>query len=406
MEKAAGRPTVDSLTPQRHDENPAKVLIAGGGVGALEAALALRDRAGDRVAVEICAPRREFVYRPFAVGEPYGAASVLRHDLGDLAARCGASFRLGGIVAVDAAAGEVVARDGERIAYDHLVVAPGARMLWAVPGAVTFWGVADEGGVGGVIHRLRRGALRDVVFTMPGGSSWALPLYELALLARAVLAKSGVEDARLSVVTPEDAPLEIFGRAVAEQMSALLEERRIELVPGSLPVGFEDGLLRVAPGRPIETEAVVSMPRLEGRRIDGVPHDENGFVATDEHCRVAGMERVYAIGDVTSFPVKQGGIATQQADAVGEAIAADLGAAGEPAPFDPVLRGVLWTGEAPRYLYGRPTGGHGEVSRLEESPPWPEREGKIVGRYLSPFLADLSDMHPDEARVDVPAACR
>jgi sulfide:quinone oxidoreductase len=370
-----------------------RVLIAGGGVAALEAALALRDLAGDRLEVELCSPRGEFVYRPFAVGEPYGAASVLRYDLGALAERIGVSFRLGGIFSVDAEARQATARDGELLPYDYLLVASGARMLWAVPGAVTFWGVADEGGVGGVVRRLRAGALRNVVFTTPDGNGWALPVYELALLGSAVLARSGVEDARLTVVTPEDAPLELFGRAVGEQMAELLAEHGIGVVTGAHPVEFEEGRLRIAPGDPIETEAVVSLPRLEGRRIDGLPHDANGFLPVDEHCRVAGVERISAAGDVTSFPVKQGGIATQEADAAAEAIAAAAGCEVEPAPFDPVLRGELWTGGEPVYLYGRLTGKYGETSTLTGSPPWPEHDGKIVGHYLTPFLTDLPDVN-------------
>ena len=194
------------------------------------------------------------------------------------------------------------------------------------------------------------------------------------------------------MVTPEGAPLDMFGRTVAERMAQLLEERRIELVAGTHPVGFDGGCLEIAPGGPIESEAVVSLPRLEGRRIDGVPHDEDGFVPVDDHNRVVGMERIFAVGDVTSFPVKQGGIATQQADAAAEAIAAAAGCDLEPSPFDPVLRAVLWTGTEPRYLYGRPTGGHGEVSTLDATPPWHEHDGKIVGRYLTPFL----DGFPDE----------
>ncbi len=387
------------------DEGLPRVVIAGGGVAALEGALALRKLAGQRVAVELWAPRREFVYRPFAVGEPYGAGSILRYDLDGLAGACGASFRLGGIVSVDAEQRCVSARDGERVPYDQLLLAPGARMLWAVPGAVTFWGVADEGGVGAVVRRLRSGGLRNVVFTMPGGSSWALPLYELALLASAVLARSGVEDARLTVVTPEGAPLDLFGRTVAERMARLLEERGIELVAGTHPVGFDRGRLEITPGAPIETEAVVSLPRLEGRRIDGVPQDEDGFVPVDEHNRVVGMERVFAAGDVTSFPVKQGGIATQQADAAAEAIAAAAGSDVEPSPFDPELRAVLWTGSSPRYLYGHPTGGHGEVSTLEENPPWHERDGKIIGRYLTPFLDGFPDVN-DRSLTIVPTARR
>jgi len=368
-----------------------RVLIAGGGVAAIEAALALRDLAGERLAVELCSPRDDFVYRPFAVGEPYGAANLLRYDLGSLAERAGASFRPGGISAVAPEAHEAYSRDGDVLPYDHLLVAPGARMLWAVPGAVTFWGVADDGGVGGVVRQLRAGNLRDVIFTMPGGHNWPLPLYELALLAAAVLAKSGIEDARLAVVTPEDAPLELFGRTVGVQMSELLREHGIEVVAGASPVVFEDGQLEIAPGEPLETGAVVSLPRLEGRRIDGLPHDEEGFLRIDEHCAVLGLDGVYAAGDVTSFPVKQGGIATQEADAAAEAIAAAAGCEVEPRPFDPVLRGVLWTGGRPRYLYGRLTGGHGEVSKLTDEAPWAEADGKIVGRYLTPFLAGLPD---------------
>lgn len=332
-----------------------RVLIAGGGVAALEAALALRDLAGERLSIELWAPRGEFVYRPFAVWEPLGATDVLRLDLDALARRIGARFRLGGIDSVDPEQGQATARDGERIPYDFLLVCSGAWMLSAVPGSVTFWGVADEGGVGGVVRQLRVGALRDAVFALPGGHSWALPAYELALLAAATLARSGIEDARLAVVTPEDAPLQLFGRAIGEQVLPLLGERGIEVVAGTRPVEFDGERLRVAPGDPIETGAVVSLPRLEGRRIDGLPHDDDGFLHVDEHCRVRGVDRVYAAGDVADFPVKQGGVATQEADVAAAAIVAAAGCEVEPPPFEPALHG-------------------------------PEVDGKIAGHYLAPFL--------------------
>jgi len=368
-----------------------KVLIVGGGIAGIEAALGLRELAGDRVAVELRDPRRQFVFRPFAVGEPYGAARIFRYDLDELTRRCGASLHSDGVVAVDVARRAAVTRDGERISYDYLVVAAGVRMLWAVPGAVTFWGVADEGQVGNVVAELRAGGLRRLVFTMPGGRSWALPLYELALLGATEMAKAGAGGTQLTVVTPEDAPLELFGRRAAAQMSTLLEERGIEVIAGAHPVKFDAGRLRIAPDEEIEADAVISLPRLEGRRVGGVPHDPDGFIGVDEHGRVIGVERVYAAGDVTAFPVKQGGIATQQADAVAAAIASEVGAEVEAQPFDPVLRGVLWTGREPRYLYGRPSGGHGETSSLSEHPQGPRRNGKVSGLYLTPLLESLSD---------------
>jgi sulfide:quinone oxidoreductase len=365
-----------------------RVVIAGGGVASIETALALRDLAGDRVEVEIFSPRRDFVYRPYAVGEPYGTAHVANYDLGDLAARCGAGFHQDSITAVDSETRLVTTHDGEKFSYDYLVVAPGAQLLWPVPGAITFWGIADELDVQKVMDRLRSGELHSLAFTMPSGESWALPLYELALLAESELSKAGV-DVKLTIVTPEDSPLQIFGQRASELVGALLRERGIEVRTGRHPVRFESGRLVTAPGDHFDVDAVVSLPKLEGRRIRGILHDPDGFVQIDEHCRVLKRERIFAAGDVTNFPVKQGGIATQQADVIAEAIAANLGLEIEPRAFDPVLRGVLWTGEEPRYLQGWLGGGHGETSSLTAEPPWEAKEGKIVGRYLTDFLAGV-----------------
>jgi sulfide:quinone oxidoreductase len=85
---------------------------------------------------------------------------------------------------------------------------------------------------------------------------------------------------------------------------------------------------------------------------------------------------------MTQFPLKQGGIASQQADAAAAAIAARSGAPVEPTPFRPVLRGLLLTGMAPRYLRAEA----GTRPGLDIEPLW-WPPAKIVGRYLTPFLA-------------------
>lgn len=369
----------------------ARVLIAGGGVAALEAAIALHEIAGERVEVEMYSPREDFIYRPFAVAEPYGASRAMRYDLAELAERCGATYRRAAIGSVDGEARRARTHDGEEIAYDYLIVACGTRLLASVSGAVIFWGVADDGRVRDVVSGLREGKLRRVAFTMPGGGTWALPMYELALLAESELSKQGVEGASLVVVTPEDAPLHLFGRAASERVGALLAERGIEVVTGAVPINFEEGRLSVSPRATIEADAVLSLPRMEGRRIGGVPYDLAGFIPVDDHGRVRGMERTYAAGDATTFPVKQGGIATQQADVAAEAIAAELGCDVEAEALDPVLRGVLWTGGKPLYLSGYLSGGHGETSSAGDEPPWEGgEEDKLLGRYLTPFFAGLA----------------
>lgn len=372
------------------DSGKEKVLIAGAGIGGIEAALALRDLAGATVAVDLHDPRREFVFRPFAVGEPYGVARAFRYDMGDLSARCGAAFHPSGIVSIDPRRRIAATRDGERLPYGDLIVASGVRMLWSVPGAITFWGTADEGQVGDAIAALRAGTLKRLVFTMAGGRGWVLPLYELALLAATEVERADLDETRIVIVTPEEMPLEAFGQSVARGVAELLAERGVELVCGAHPIKFQDGRLRVASGAAIEADAAISLPRLEGRRIGGVPHDADGFIGVDEHCRVIGLDRVYAVGDVTAFPVKQGGIAAQQADTAAEAIAATAGAAVEARPFDPVLHGVLWTGGRPRYLYGRPCEDHGGASGFSERLPDSISIDKLSARYLAPLIDRLS----------------
>jgi hypothetical protein len=91
---------------------------------------------------------------------------------------------------------------------------------------------------------------------------------------------------------------------------------------------------------------------------------------------------------MTTFPIKQGGLAAQQADAAAEAVAAAFGVAADPAAFRPVLRALLLTGGRPLFLEAGLAGGGGETSKAsDEALWWPA--GKIVGRHLAPFLAGL-----------------
>ena len=224
--------------------------------------------------------------------------------------------------------------------------------------------------------------MQRLAFTMPAGISWPLPLYELALLTAVHLADAGVE-IPLQLVTPEPRPLQLFGDAASEAVTELLARHRIELRTSTIPGAVEGNVLRFVGTGEVEADRVVALPRIEGLRLPGVPHDTNGFVPIDDHGQVRGVDDVYAAGDLTSFPIKQGGLAAQQADAAAEAIAAAAGAEITPTPFTPVLRGLLLTGLAPRFM-------RSEVGSLEselDTEPlwWPP--GKIVGRYLGPLLA-------------------
>jgi len=76
-------------------KDPLRVVVAGGGVAALEATLALRGLAEDRVSVEVIAPDTDFVYRPMAVVEPFRLGEVRRYPLHRLIQSAGAELSAG-----------------------------------------------------------------------------------------------------------------------------------------------------------------------------------------------------------------------------------------------------------------------------------------------------------------------
>jgi sulfide:quinone oxidoreductase len=365
-----------------------RVLIAGGGVAALEAALALRALAEDRVSVELFAPEPHFWYRPLAVAEPFELGEVKRFELAQLTARIGASISLGALASVDASKHEGYTTAGVAVPYDVLLIACGAVPTPGVHGALTFRGPADTDAVRRLLAETAAGGVRRIAFVVPWGAVWSLPAYELALLTESWLRQHGLSKVEVALVTPEDSPLHLFGRQASDMVSALLEERGIAVHARAYPSNVREGQLVLVPGGVVEADRVVALPRLQGQQIGGVPQTRDGFVPVDAHCRVVGLPDVYAAGDITSFPVKQGGIATQQADAAAEAIAAAAGVDLAPRPFRPVLRGLVLTGGEPRYLraeIARP----GDVSRFSADPLW-WPPAKIAGRHLAPFLAQLA----------------
>jgi sulfide:quinone oxidoreductase len=379
------------------------VVIAGGGVAALETLLGLRALAGHLVDVTLLSPTREFIYRPVTVAEAFDRAQARVYDLGEiLADQGGGEFIHDTLADVEARGRIAVTGGGRRIAFDALIVATGAVPRAPFPGAFTFRGRDDVPVLRALLHDLTTGRARSVALALPSERMWPLPLYELALMTAAHLNEHGAEDVKVTLVTPEDEPLALFGPAASDAVRSLLTARGIIVRSSSLPAVARGRMLLLAGGAELFADRVITLPVLEGPRLPGLPHDQHGFIPVDRFGRVSDSEHVYAAGDVTAFPLKQGGLAAQQADAVAGAIADLAGAAVTPAPFRPVLRGLLLTGGAPLYLRAEPQRLAREATVAIEAPAdrrtsreasaaagqalwWPP--AKIAGRYLAPYLA-------------------
>ncbi|WP_027008468.1 FAD-dependent oxidoreductase [Conexibacter woesei] len=389
---------------------PDHVVIAGGGVAAVECALALHDLAGDRVRLTIIAPEPEFALRPLRTAEPFSRGQVRRHRLDDLAARVGAELITGSLVRVDAEQHTLLCTGEERpLAYDALVLAVGAEHRTAFRKALTFTGDRSTLNFNGLLADIDQGYSHTVSFVVPPGTTWPLPLYELALMTAQEAWTMGIEDINMQLVSPEPEPLALFGAEASAAVAALLEKAGIAFRGNCSTQQGDDGSPEVLPeGTPLDSQRVVALPTIEGLTIVGVPTGERGFIPVDEHGRVTTLPDVYAAGDATTYPIKQGGLACQQADAVAEVLAAAAGADVHPTPFHPVLRGRLLTGHGAAYLEHALHGGAGDTPPREMH-LWSVAH-KIDGRYLSPWLAELetdqgstsmADDHAGDLTIDV-----
>lgn len=380
-----------------------RVLIAGGGVAGLEALLALRDIAGDRVALTLLAPEAEFVYRPMAVGEPFGRGRADRHPLADIASEFDAELIQAGLAEIDAPGRAAVTDTGERVRYDALLVAVGAGSEPALRRALTWTPETDAELFGGLLRDLDEGYLKRVAFVVPPGVAWALPAYELAMMTAWQAWGMGHDDVEVTVYTPEDAPLGLFGTRATAALREDLEEAGVRVETGVYVTEGpgEPRRLVLLPGeRTIDVDRVVALPRAVGPALPGLPADARGFVPTDLYGRVPDVDAVWAAGDAIAFPVKQGGLAAQQADAAAESIASAAGADVTPEPFHPVLRGMMLTGRGKAWMRHEPAGGEGEGTAERRALWWPPT--KIAGRYLSPYLAarQASDAVGDSQQPD------
>ena len=356
------------------------------GVAGLEAVLALSELAGELVDVELLSPNDEFVYRPMLVAEPFGAADVLRIELHRVVLDTGAHHTKDALVSVDPGARTITTASGNTLEYDALLIALGANPVEAVPGALTFSRQAERRAFAELLSALGRRRMKRLAFVVPRAASWSIAAYELALLTAAERDARRLEGVEIILVTHEAAPLDLFGSAASQLVAARLEEAGISLRLSSLVDRFEEGQLHLKPDGSVTADAAVALPALEVPPLPGLPQRQKGFLQTDAAMHVAGLEAVWAAGDATWFPIKQGGLAAQQADVAARSIAARAGAHVPIEAFQPVLRGVLVTGGAPDFL--RSSRGHRDADVAAVGHELWSPATKVAAKYLGPYVAE------------------
>ncbi len=361
-----------------------RVVIAGGGVGGLEAALALGE-AGRALDVTLLAPNAEFVERPMSVAEPFAAGHSACVPVATVAHDSGATLIVDSLSAVDPERHIVTTGQGQHLNYAALLIAVGAEPYAAVPGAKMWTHDSSPEIMGGLLRDMEEGYSRRVAFVQPDAPCWPLPVYELAMMCAREAYGMNIDDAEVTVVTPERAPLIAFGEKASAMVSAELKAARVATRAGAGPQIERHGrTLSLGNGEQLDVDRVVALPGLRGPSTTGLPHDANGFLIVDERGRVTGVPGVWAIGDGTNSRLKQGGLVAQQADLAARDILARALAHEAPEPHAPVLRGMLLTGESRLWLQ-RELGSDDAGEVADHALWWPP--SKIAGSRLGDYLA-------------------
>jgi sulfide:quinone oxidoreductase len=374
-------------TDQRDSgEQRFSVLIAGGGVAGLEAAFALRELAGDRIAVTVLSAGEDFVYRPLSIGEPFNRSHAEHYELAGLTAEAGAELVPGTLAHVDTEARIARTAEGVELSYDALLVATGARIEPAYEHATNFDDAHVDDLLHGLVQDIEEGYTHQLAVVVPAPMPWPFPGYELALMA-SERAWDMQTELNITLLTPERMAMEVFGDQVSREVALLLAERGIELVTSAYCEVPQSQQVVVHPGgRVVHATRVIALPRLLGPAFSGLPADGGGFLPVDEYGRIRGADCVWAAGDATDVQIKQGGVAAQLADVAARSIAERAGVPVQPQPFAPYVEGVLMTGGTPRYLRANPAwpGPAGESVFAPVSsafaPP------KIAAQYLAAHL--------------------
>ena len=366
-----------------------RVVIAGGGVAALEAALALRALAGDRVATTIVAPNAEFRFRPLLVHEPFTAAVTANYSIAEIAERADARLLADSFKWLDPN-GRVLHTDlGQKLEYDAVLLAVGARTHPRFRDVLTLDERHIREQLAGFIEALDRGRLKRVAFVVPSLPIWSLPAYELALMT-ANRAAAHDRDVAVLLVTPEDSPLSALGINASAEVADLLGRSGITTITSASCQIREHGRIDLYPLRSsILVDQIIALPELFAPSLPGVPTSaERGFVTIDSHGAVHGLTRVYAAGDITDTPIKHGGLSADQADVAAHTIAALAGAPVEPRALRPALHLMLLGAERPLFIRSQMLGEHGVDLELSNDPLWSPAQ-RLHSEYLGPVLMEL-----------------
>ena len=313
----------------------AKVLILGGGFGGVVAAERLAEQLGEEHQITLVSRSRQFIFYPalvrlaFEKSRPEDVSFDLRQTLLNRMV----NFIEAEVAYVDPFERNITIANGQvegKLPYDYLVFALGRRL--ATERITGFYehahhllNVDKTISFGKAVRKLHEGR---AVFGQCSGARLPVPVYESAFALARRLEETGERDrVRITVVSPTTLEGELADRSGAAVLKKALDSHGIEFLPNLSIESLTQDSAITENRDVIDFDLLMLVPPFRGSSAAsylGITNEE-GYIHVDSTMRVAGMERVYAVGDCVNFDgPKMGHMAVRQAEIAATNLAAEI----------------------------------------------------------------------------------
>ena len=325
------------------------VLVLGGGIGGIVAAMRLRQLLPSAHRVVLVEQETHHVFAPSLLWLMLGQrdAAEISRPLAALRKR-GIELIQGRIERIDPVERRVRV-NGTDLVGDCMIVALGAELApETVPGLAAaghnFYTLSGAESLRAALPKLGKGRIAVLVASMPFKCP-AAP-NEAAMLLEHDCRRRGVrQDIRIDLYTPEPGPMSVAGPAVSAALRQMVEAKGIGYPPGHAVTGVDPAGRRLAfaNGAAADFDLLAYVPPHRAPQVvrDAGMCGESGWIPADRGTLETRFPGVYAIGDVAGIMLtsigrplpKAGVLAHNQAEVVAHNISVAISGHGATRQF-------------------------------------------------------------------------
>ncbi|WP_457623936.1 NAD(P)/FAD-dependent oxidoreductase [Persephonella sp.] len=287
-----------------------KVLVLGGGIGGVEAAIALKKEGFD---VQLVSDRDFLFVYPISIWIPTGEISPdrVKIPLSEISKAHGIKLHHGKVKQIKP--DTVILEDGTELKdFDYMVVAIGQTKLKhpGIEHTLSVCGSPDEIiEIKNRLDKLIEKGSGKIAFGF-GGNPKAPeavrggPVFEVMFNVHNYLKKLGLRDRfEITFFAPMEKPGARLGETALKMMDKMFSSMGINKITGKKIKGFKpEGV--ILEDREIGADLIVFTPAGDGHPVikdSPLTQTEAGFLKINDYCQVEGFEHIYAVGDVASI---------------------------------------------------------------------------------------------------------